>query len=77
MAEQYDNTNKGALWVKESKKWLKYLGGGLDVEWTEYRVSVFKNSNKKSANAPEYNILLTKKEEKKKMENIENSDLPF
>jgi len=76
MAEQYDNTNKGALWIKTSAKWLKYLSGSLDVEWTEYRVSVFKNSTKKSPNAPEYNIVLTPKEEKK-AETIDDDSLPF
>lgn len=44
---------KGALWVKKSKKGETYLSGWLFDE----RVFIFKNKNKKTPKSPDYNIV--------------------
>jgi len=40
---QYDNTNKGALWKKTAKSGLEYISGKVNVEGTDYNISMFTN----------------------------------
>lgn len=60
MAE-YDNTNRGSLWNKKTKDDKKYLGGTVNVNGTEFFISVFKNDNKKSDNSPDYTVSVMEK----------------
>ena len=57
----YDNTNKGAMWLRTSKNGIKYMSGTLNVNGTEYDIAMFKN-DKKSDKAPDYRITVTAKE---------------
>lgn len=59
----YDNTNKGAVWLKTSKNGLKYMSGILDVNGVEYDIAMFKNDKKGNDKAPDYRLVITSKEE--------------
>lgn len=87
----YDNTNKGAVWLKTSKNGLKYMSGTVNVNGEEFKIRVMKNDYKKEDKQPDYRVFIdveeTKKEETKKdmsvyedfaneVELTEN-DLPF
>ena len=51
--------NIGALWKRKSKKSdVQYLAGIITLDNKEYKISVFKNTKKKSENHPDYNIVL-------------------
>ena len=60
---EYDNANKGAVWLRTSKNGLKYMSGNLDVNGTEYDIAMFKNDKKGNDKAPDYRITVTAKEE--------------
>ena len=57
----YDNTNKGAVWLRTSQKGMKYMSGTLNVNGVEYDIAMFKN-DKKSDKAPDYRLTLTAKD---------------
>ena len=59
----YDNTNKGAVWLKTSKNGLKYMSGILDVNGVEHDIAMFKNDKKGNDKAPDYRLVVTSKEE--------------
>lgn len=55
---QYDNTNKGALWKKTAKSGLEYISGRLNVEGTDYNISVFNNDKQGNEARPDFNIVV-------------------
>lgn len=55
---QYDNTNKGALWKKTAKSGLEYISGRLNVEGTDYNISVFTNDKQGNEARPDFNIVV-------------------
>ena len=59
----YDNTNKGAVWLKTSKNGLKYMSGILDVNGVDHDIAMFKNDKKGNENAPDYRLVVTNKQE--------------
>ncbi|MDD4733987.1 MAG: hypothetical protein PHU05_04000 [Bacilli bacterium] len=60
----YDNTNKGVVWLKTSKNGLKYMSGLVDVKGVEFDIAMFKNDKKGNDKAPDYRLVITSKEEK-------------
>lgn len=54
----YDNTNKWAIWIRKAKSWLMYKSGTLNVEWTDYKITMFDNQHKQNENHPDFNILV-------------------
>ena len=54
MSDQYDNTNKGAIWGNEDKTsdTKPDFKGNLNVEGVEYRVSAWKRDPGASEKAP-------------------------
>lgn len=59
----YDNTNKGAVWLKTSQNGLKYMSGVVDVNGVEHDIAMFKNDKKGNDKAPDYRLVITSKEE--------------
>ena len=59
----YDNTNKGAVWLKTSKNGLKYMSGILDVNGVAHDIAMFKNDKKGNDKAPDYRLVVTNKAE--------------
>ena len=55
--------NSFGLWKKTSKSWLTYLNWTLTVDGKEYYMSVFKNTNKTTDRHPDWNLVLTPKDE--------------
>ncbi len=55
---QYDNTNKGALWKKTAKSGLEYISGRLNVDGTDYNISVFNNDKQGNEARPDFNIVV-------------------
>lgn len=60
----YDDTNKGAAWLKKDKNGKDYYNGSVNIEGTEYWISVFTNSFKKNETHPDVTMTLTKKDTK-------------
>lgn len=54
----YDNTNKGAIWIKTARSWLKYKSGTLNVEGKDFKITMFDNQYKNSENQPDFNIVI-------------------
>jgi len=55
----YDNTNKWAIWIKKAKSWLMYKSWTLNVEWKEYKITMFDNNYKTQwDNKPDFNIVI-------------------
>jgi uncharacterized protein (DUF736 family) len=48
--------NIGALWLKE-KDGKRYFTGKIQYPNFELQIAIFKNENKTSENAPDYNII--------------------
>lgn len=64
----FDNNNKWAIWIKTAKSWLLYKTWTLNVEWVDYKITMFDNTYKKNDNQPDFNIVIekiTKTEEEK------------
>ena len=55
---QYDNTNKGALWKKTAKSGLEYISGKVNVEGTDYNISMFTNDKQGNEARPDFNIVM-------------------
>ena len=55
---QYDNTNKGALWKKKAKSGLDYISGRVNVDGTEYNISVFTNDKQGNDARPDFNLVV-------------------
>jgi uncharacterized protein (DUF736 family) len=66
MNNNYNNEGKGAGWIKKSAKGITYMSCKLTVNGQDINFSMFKNDNKKSEKAPDYNIVLSNKEFKQK-----------
>ena len=60
MAE-YDNSNRIAGWVRESKAGSKYISMAINVDGKEYTAAVFKNEVEEGSNKPVYTGKLTPK----------------
>lgn len=58
----YDNTNKGAVWLKTSKNGLKYMSGNINVNGVEHDIAIFKNDKKGNDKAPDYRLNITLKD---------------
>lgn len=63
MERQYNNNNKGALWISPKDKTDEdedhpKLTGSIMVGNEEYRIAIFKNGDKNTAMEPDYNIAL-------------------
>ena len=55
----YDNNNKGALWVRVAKNTgKKFMSGSILVDNKLIKISVFKNDRKQNDNHPDYNIIV-------------------
>ena len=59
----YDNTNKGAMWLRTSKNGLKYMSGTLNVNGVDFDIAMFKNDKKGNENAPDYRLTISNKKE--------------
>lgn len=66
----FDNTNKWAIWIKTAKSWLKYKSWTLNVEWKEFKITMFDNQYKKSENQPDFNIVIEPLEDNKQIPDI-------
>ena len=67
----------GALWVKESKKGMRYFSGNIEVGGQKIQIAVFKNTKKSSDKAPGYNIVESKPIERAAPEPNFEDDIPF
>ena len=56
---QYDNTNKGAGWIRTSKKGMQYINCKVNVFGKDVNISVFKNTKKQNAKQPDYNLVVS------------------
>ena len=55
----YDNNNKGALWIKTAKNTgKKFMSGSIQIDNKLIKISVFKNDRKQNDNHPDYNIIV-------------------
>jgi hypothetical protein len=54
----YDNNNKGALWLKTAKTGRKYMGGEIVINNKKHYIKVFKNENKNNERQPDYNLIV-------------------
>ena len=66
----FDNTNKWAIWIKTAKSWLKYKTWTLNVEWKDYKITMFDNQYKKTESQPDFNIIIEVIEENKTIPDI-------
>jgi len=66
----FDNTNKWAIWIKTAKSWLKYKTWTLNVEWKDYKITMFDNQYKKTESQPDFNIIIEAIEENKTIPDI-------
>jgi len=62
MAE-YDNSNRAAGWLRESKAGSKYISLMLNVEGKEYTLALFKNEVEEGSKRPVYTGKITPKGE--------------
>ena len=58
---EYDNTNKGAAWLKTAKSGMTYMSIKMNIEGKDYNISMFKNTKKQNENQPDYNLVLSEK----------------
>ena len=58
MSEQA-NRNIGALWSKKSKAGMNFLSGNVEINGEKIEIVVFKNTDKKNENGPDFRILLS------------------
>lgn len=75
------NNSIGALWEKEGKAG-KYMSGQIEIGGNKINIVVFKNTNKKKENHPDWNILISKPKEDKRAWDEEGhgqkeADVPF
>ena len=70
----YDNTNKGAIWIKTAKSGLVYKSGRINVEWKEYNISMFDNDKGDNPNRPDFNVILEPTEEQNNNSSQQNND---
>jgi len=54
----YDNTNKGAIWIRTAKSGLVYKSGTLNVEGKEYRITMFDNKKDGNEARPDFNVIV-------------------
>lgn len=72
------NELKGALWLKESEKAGKYMGGNVQIDGKEYFINVFKNRHKEKETQPDYNVLLKAKDgTQAAAQQVFQDDVPF
>lgn len=75
------NELKGALWLKESEKAGKYMGGNVQIDGKEYFINVFKNRHKEKETHPDYNVLLKPKDGQSapaaQVQEVFKDDVPF
>ncbi len=64
---EFDKTNKGALWMKISEKNNKpYISGYINVEGKDYKIVLFKNDKYKEGDKfPLYNAVINVDEDGK------------
>ena len=58
MMNNYDNNNKGALWIKTAKTGRKYMGGEIVINGQKHFIKVFKNYKKIKEIQPDYNLIV-------------------
>ena len=65
MMTDYDNTNRGAVWVNEKKKTDKHpdFTGSLNVEGHEFWVSAWKKPTADNPKAPVLSFSIKRKEQ--------------
>ena len=65
---EYDNTNRGSVWVNDKKLTDKHpdLNGSLDVDGVEYWVSAWKRKEGANPKAPVLSFSIKRKDEAKK-----------
>ena len=64
MEQQYDNTNKGAMWLKTSKSGNKFLSGKLNYKGEEIELVAFKNEKARpDNNLPLYRVQVSEPRE--------------
>ncbi len=82
----YDNTNKWAIWIKTAKSWLVYKTWKINVEWKEYKITMFDNDKAWNDARPDFNVIIEPLEWEKMQENnnwnssqdnISVEDVPF
>ena len=76
----YDNEGKGAGWIKDGKNG-KYISANITYNGKKINFAIFKNTHKKAANQPDYNIIVSEKrvqkQETKKYDDDFEDDVPF
>jgi len=65
---EYDNTNRGSVWVNDKKLTDKHpdLNGSLNVDGVEYWVSAWKRKEGATPKAPVLSFSIKRKDEAKK-----------
>lgn len=49
--------NIGGIWIKESKKGVKYLSGSIEINGVKHKFTAFRNTYKKpDNNQPDYQL---------------------
>ena len=76
MAE-YDNSNRIAGWIRESKAGSKYISMSINVDGKEYTAAVFKNDVEEGSNKPIYTGKITPKGEFSPQQSTQEEDAPF
>ena len=56
----YDNTGKGAGWIKPDKNGDKYISAKVNIDGVDHSINIYKNKYKKEAKHPDYNLLVLK-----------------
>jgi hypothetical protein len=66
MTKEYDNNNKGSLWLsdKETIKGDKYYNGDINIEGKVYKITMFKNESD-NPKAPCFKLKVNIKSEQK------------
>jgi len=68
---EYNNNNRGALWLTKAKKTGQtYMRGEVIINGQKYYLSVFKNNKKQSEKHPDYNIVINLPQQNKTINQV-------
>lgn len=66
-----ENQIRTGLWTKTSEKGVQYGNGKITIDGKEYKVVLFKVSEKKNEKSPDFNLILEEIKNDKKKETDE------
>ena len=61
--KQFDNTNKVSIWKRTSKGGKEYMNGIVNVDGTDYKITLFTNDYKDRQSQPDFRGTIEEKEE--------------